>query len=110
MKSASMFHSRLLTGVYVCWFLLPCLLATMAQNKSLGVEHFAGGGGEGKFAIRTVKAARTMSYGQPFKITDLIQQKIAIYRSEDGPSLNSIPLRTLRCRSLPLPFRRMAIR
>lgn len=60
------------------------------ESASDEIQHSAQGTDAGIFAIRTVKAARSMSYGQPFKKTDLLQEKIAVYRSRDGAAVASI--------------------
>ena len=60
------------------------------ESASDEIQHLAHSTGSGRFAVRTVKAVRTMSYGQPFKKTDLLQERIAIYRSQDGASLAAI--------------------
>ena len=44
----------------------------------------------GTFAIRTVETVRAMSYGQPFKRTDLTQQRIALYRAANGASVATV--------------------
>jgi hypothetical protein len=54
------------------------------------IQHFAQGTDGEDFAVRTVTAVRAMSYGQPFKKTDLTQEKIAVYRSRDGATLASV--------------------
>ena len=45
---------------------------------------------DGAFAVRIVKTVRAMNYGQPFKRTDLVGQKISIYRSSDGRGLATV--------------------
>jgi hypothetical protein len=60
------------------------------ESSSEEIQHYAQGTIGGDFAIRTVKAAKAMSYGEPFKKVDLVQERITIYRSQDGSKLATI--------------------
>ena len=60
------------------------------ESSSEEIQHYAQGTTGGDFAIRTVKAAKAMNYGQPFKKVDLVQERITIYRSQDGSNLATV--------------------
>jgi hypothetical protein len=57
------------------------------ESPSNEIQMYAEGTQGGAFAIRVVKTAVAMSYGQPFKKSDLTQQLIALYRTSDGANL-----------------------
>ena len=60
------------------------------DSPSDELEQSALGTADGAFAVRIVKAARAMSYGQPFNRSDLTREEIAVYRSADGANLATI--------------------
>lgn len=65
----------------------PLLKGESASNE---IQHYAEGTVGGDFAVRTIKAVSSMSYGQPFTKADLAQEKIAIYRNQDGAHLATV--------------------
>ncbi len=60
------------------------------DSPSDELEQSAVSATDGAFAVRIVKAARAMSYGQPFDRSDLLREQISIYRSSDGVNLQSV--------------------
>lgn len=60
------------------------------DSPSDELEQSALGVADGAFAVRVVKAARAMSYGQPFNRSDLTKEEIAVYRSSDGATLSGV--------------------
>lgn len=60
------------------------------ESASDELEQTALGVAEGAFAVRVVKAARAMSYGQPFNRSDLTREEIGVYRSSDGANLSGV--------------------
>ena len=60
------------------------------ESPSDELEQSALGVVDGAFAVRVVKAARAMSYGQPFNRSDLTREEIGVYRSSDGVNLSGV--------------------
>ncbi len=60
------------------------------ESASDELEQSALGVADGAFAVRVVKAARAMSYGQPFNRSDLTKEEIGVYRSSDGANLSGV--------------------
>lgn len=65
----------------------PLLKGESASDEIL---QYAQGTAGGDFAVRTVKAVHSMSYGQPFRRADLAQERITVYRNQDGAHLASV--------------------
>ena len=60
------------------------------ESPSDELEQSALGVTDKAFAVRVVKAARAMNYGQPFNRSDLTKEEIAVYRSSDGATLSGV--------------------
>lgn len=60
------------------------------ESPSDEIQQSAQAASGGSFAVRTVKAVRSMDYGQPFKKADLARQRIAIYRTLDGANVATV--------------------
>ncbi len=60
------------------------------ESPSDELEQSALGAADGAFAVRVVKAARAMNYGQPFNRSDLTREDIEVYRSSDGANLSGV--------------------
>lgn len=60
------------------------------ESPSDEIQQSAQGAIDGAFAVRIAKTVRAMNYGQPFKKSDLVRQKVSIYRSSDGKGLATV--------------------
>ncbi len=65
----------------------PLLKGTSPSDE---IEQTARGSAEGDFAVRIVRTAKPMNYGQPFTRTDLTKEEIAVYRGTDGASVEVV--------------------
>ena len=54
------------------------------ESPSDEIGQTARGSAAGDFAVRIVRTAKPMNYGQPFNRNDLTKEEIAVYRSSDG--------------------------
>jgi len=60
------------------------------ESPSNEIQLDAQGSQDSSFAIRVVRTKVSLSYGQPFKRSDLVEQRIAIHRTSDGGSLATV--------------------
>ncbi len=63
------------------------------ESASDVVALYAEGVDDKDFAVRTVRANRSMAYEQPFRRADLLREQIAIYSSRNGAKLLSVTTR-----------------